>query len=141
MKKLLVSIDDELSKVLDKFPNKSAFIRQAVVEKLKRDQSSETNESAKEFMGLVNKLNKVLDKNQETIEDLKTQAMHHDAKMLIGYNKMEKQFYEIMRVLYRNNIFAVQMVGKDWINENREAIDASIDTLLGQLVERMGNRS
>lgn len=139
MPKLTVVIDDEMNLKLNSKPNKAEFIRQAINEKLQRDKKPEAaeNESAKEFMSLVSKMTKMLDKNQDTLDDLKKIFLNHDAKFHLSYARNESQFYEIMNIIIRNNIFGVQAVGRDWFIENKQIIQENVDRSMNDLMQRL----
>lgn len=138
MPKKLISFDQKTFNLLREMPNASEFVRQAIHEKLKRQNQDESdNESAKEFMALVKKMNSMLDSNQKDFAELKESFSNHDAKFHRAHTRSERQFSELMNVVYRNNIFGVQAVGREWIDANKENIVINVERSLKDLMQRI----
>jgi hypothetical protein len=139
MKKIETLIDDNVHDKLNTITrNKAEFVRQAIDEKIARmDKPEPNNEPAKEFMSLVSKMTKMLDNNHDVLTDIKQSFMNHDAKFHLAYAKSEQQFYETMRVILRNNVFAVQAIDQEWIKDNKAAIDDFIDRSMNDIIQRI----
>lgn len=138
MPKKLISFDQKTFNLLREMPNASEFVRQAIHEKLKRQNQDESDkESAKDFMTLVRKMNSMLDKNQTAFAELKESLSNHDAKFHWTYTKSEHQFAEVMKVILRNNIFAVQSLDSDWLKDHKPEIDRAVSRALNEITERI----
>lgn len=142
MKKIETLIDDNVHDKLNTITrNKAEFVRQAIDEKIARmDKPESNNESAKEFISLVSKMTKMLDNNQTVLTDIKQSFMNHDAKFHLAYAKNEKQFYELMNIVYRNNVFGRQAAGSDWFVENKDRITENVERSLAELMERINGK-
>lgn len=138
MPKKLVTFDDATFKFLDGSPNASEFIRQAIKEKLARDKNAESsNEDTKEFMRMINKLNKLLDQNNQRLDKIEKHLVGLDVKFHFIYTRMKRFFTELIYGLLKINVMGAHLVGSDWLDKNKEGIDEYILPELERTIERV----